>query len=140
MDIQLERAWPTTPGGSSESSLPEQRRRERLAVKLPMRLKSMDLTHQEVTEIQTTVNFNRHGAYFETDRWHYRPRTRLLVTFPFCVGKPCHDYGAQVVRVQRLAGALYGVGVRFLYVERRIVVPSSSEARAVNQSRFCPRG
>lgn len=102
--------------------MPEQRRRDRLAVKLPIRLKSMDLKHQEVTEIQTTVNFNRHGAYFETERWHYRPRTRLLVTFPFCVGQTCHDYGAEVVRVQRLPGGRYGVAVRFLYVEAKVRV------------------
>ena len=122
MDIQLDRIWPTIPARLSESPLPEQRRRERLAVKLPIRLKSMDLTHQEVTEIQTTVNFNRHGAYFETNRWLYRPRTRLLVTFPFCVGTTCHNYGAEVVRVQRLAGGRYGVAVRFLYVEARVLV------------------
>ena len=122
MDIQLDRAWPTIPARLSESPLPEQRRRERLAVKLPMRVKSIDLTHQEVTEIQTTVNFNRHGAYFETERWHYRPRTRLLVTFPFCVGTTCHDYGAEVVRVQKLAGGRYGVAVRFLYVEANVRV------------------
>ena len=122
MDIQLDRAWPTVPARLSESPLPEQRRRERLAVKLPMRLKSLDPTHQEVTEIHTTVNFNRHGAYFETGCWHYRPRTRLRVTFPFCAGTTCHDYGAEVVRVQRLAGGRYGVAVRFLYVEAKVHV------------------
>lgn len=120
MDIQLVRAWPTAPAKLSELPLLGQRRRERLAVKLPMRLKSLDLRHQEVTEIQTTVNFNRHGAYFETERWHYRPRTRVRVTFPFCVGTTCHDYGAEVVRVQRLAGGRYGVAVRFLYVEAKV--------------------
>ena len=122
MDIQLDRIWPTIPARLSESPLPEQRRRERLVVKLPIRLKSIDLTHQEVTEIQTTVNFNRYGAYFETDRWHYRPRTRLLVTFPFCVGTTCHNYGAEVVRVQRLVGGRYGVAVRFIYVVARVLV------------------
>ena len=126
MDIQLDRARPTIQASLFESPLPEQRRRERLAVKLPMRLKSIDLNHQEVTEIQPTVNFNRHGAYFETERWHYRPRTRLRVTFPFCVGTTSHDYGAEVVRVQRLAGGRYGVAVRFLYVEAKVRVGEAS--------------
>lgn len=122
--IQTNRTWPTIPtpaSSSSEPRLPENRRRNRLVVKLPVQLQSADLANQKVVEVQMTMNFNRHGLYFETSQGHYRLGMRLQAAFPYCDGL-CHEYAGEVVRVESLPDGRYGIAVRFLYIESRSLI------------------
>jgi PilZ domain len=113
--------------GSSSPTLREARRRDRLNLRLPVRLRWWK-TGAEADDIQITSNFNRHGLHFKTPRDDYQAGMKLRVTFPYCDGAVSRDYAGQVVRVEPLSGGGYGVAVRFLYIESQAAKAASARA------------
>ena len=93
----------------------ERRRRERLKISLPARLRPFDSRCVPPEEVQTTLNFNRCGLYFATPNAHYCLGMRLLVTYPY-YRKGCQhrEYVGEVVRLQHLADGRQGVALQFL--------------------------
>jgi hypothetical protein len=121
VSTQMNRTWPTIPASDPSQPIPqESRRRNRLKVTLPVRLRPVDPRDQPAEELQTTINFNRHGIFFATSGDHYRTGMKLLVAFPYSPGAICQEYAGEVVRIEKLSDGRCGVAVRFLYIEARL--------------------
>jgi len=94
----------------------ERRRRERLNVSLPARLRTFDVDFWRTEEVQTTLNFTRNGLYFPTWTEHYALEMRVLVTLPYrSAGSVHREYLGKVVRLERLADGRVGVALQFVF-------------------------
>jgi hypothetical protein len=86
-------------------------RREKLAH--PVRVRPTDPRQEE--EVRATVNFSRGGLYFTTSLQHYYIGMQVQLAFPYREGEPVfRTTAAEVVRLERRAGAKWGVAVRLL--------------------------
>jgi PilZ domain-containing protein len=89
----------------------ERRRRERLRVCLPVYVRRLDQSEQEVA---TTVDITRHGLRFTTSRDHYSRGMSLLLTFPYSFGNLVRkEYLGEIVRVDDLNEGGRAVAVQF---------------------------
>jgi hypothetical protein len=121
VSTRINRTWPTIPASDPSQPIPqESRRRNRLKVTLPVRVRRVDPCGEPAEELQTTIDFNRHGVFFATSSDHYRTGMKLLVAFPYSPGAICQEYAGEVVRIEELSDSRYGVAVRFLYIEARL--------------------
>lgn len=92
----------------------ERRKRERLKVSLPIHVRPLDRSEQQIAEVAMTVDITRHGLYFATSRDHYQLGMSLFLTFPYCRSTLLRkEYVGQVVRVDTLANGGRAVAVRF---------------------------
>jgi hypothetical protein len=86
-------------------------RREKLAH--PVRVRPADPRLEE--EVRASVNFSRAGIYFTTALQHYYIGMHVELAFPYREGEIVYRTTAgEVIRLERRAGAKWGVAVRLL--------------------------
>ena len=92
---------------------PAQRRSRRAKIARPVRVRPSDPKDEHFEDLPVSVNASKEGIYFTSRRSSYYMGMRVFVTFPF--SSP-HDpmnceYVAEVVRVEELPHAKFGVAV-----------------------------
>jgi len=104
------------PLDNEPRSQTERRRRHRVKVALPVRVRPFDPRLGNLEEVQDTLNFSRDGIYFGTWAEYYCPEMRVLITFP-CRGQARNrrEYLGKIVRIERLPDGRRGVAVRFVF-------------------------
>lgn len=103
---------------SSEAETPSQkdeRRRERLRVRLPLQIRPFDARFIEIEDVGEVVDFTRDGLFFVTCMPHYLVGMRLIVTFPFGQRASAHHrFLGTVVRLEDRKDGTRGIAVRFI--------------------------
>jgi hypothetical protein len=94
----------------------EKRRSRRIHIGQPLRIRASDPKDGCLEETNTTRNVAREGIYFVSEIASYYEGMRLFVIVPHHSPREKQDreYLAQVVRVEKLADARWGVAVQFL--------------------------
>lgn len=104
---------------SSQQQLEERRKRERLKLCLPLYVRPLRSSGEQIEEVTTTIDFNRNGLSFTTSHDHYRSGMSLFLTFPYSADVTAHvDYVGEVVRVTSLPNGDRAVAVQFLFCPR----------------------
>lgn len=104
------------PLDNEPRSQTERRRRHRVKVALPARVRPFDPRLGHLEEVQHTLNFSRDGLYFGTWAEYYCPGMRVLITFPCCSrARNRREYLGKIVRIERLPDGRRGVAVRFVF-------------------------
>ena len=102
----------------------ERRREPRVQVVRLVYVQLADSGDAYFEEVRTMRDLSRNGFYFTTDRNSYQPGIQLHVVPAFgCLNL---EYLGEVVRVERLPFGEFGVAVRLLHVEKRVVNASST--------------
>ncbi|PYU34024.1 MAG: hypothetical protein DMG31_07285 [Acidobacteria bacterium] len=105
----------------------ERRTRERFKVCLPVHIRPSSPSHQQIKDITTTLDLNRHGLCFTTSRDHYHVGMPLSLTFPYSSSTSvCKEFLGEVVRVDDLPNANRAVAVRL--VSPPAAVPEIADA------------
>jgi hypothetical protein len=92
----------------------ERRTRERLKICLPVHIRSIGPSQQQIEEAATTLDLNRHGLCFTTSRDRYHVGMRLLLTFPYSSSTlDRKEFVGEVVRVDQLPSSGRAVAVQF---------------------------
>jgi hypothetical protein len=96
----------------TEESTSERRKFARNRLQLPIRVKSG--RNREIQEVTKTHSISRGGLYFITTR-EYKIDQSLRINFPYWDdhGGINREYDAKVIRLDRLPGQEWGVGVDF---------------------------
>src|SRR5580704_9751754 len=92
---------------------PDKRVSRRAKIARPMRVRPSDPKDDHFEDLPMSVNASKEGIYFTSRRKAYYKGMRVFVTFPF---SSAHDpmnseYVAEVVRVEGLPNAKFGVAV-----------------------------
>jgi hypothetical protein len=92
---------------------PDKRVSRRAKIAKPVRVRPSDPRDDHFEDLPVSVNASKEGIYFTSRRKSYYKGMRVFVTFPF--SSP-HDpmnceYVAEVVRVEELPNAKFGVAV-----------------------------
>jgi len=95
---------------------PNKRRSRRAKIAKPLRVRPSEPRDEHFEDMPISVNASKEGIYFHTRRPNYYKGMRVFVTFPFT---SAHDpmnceYVAEVVRVETLANARFGVALHLL--------------------------
>src|SRR5271169_1258145 len=101
---------------STEPKFAEQRRSRRAKIAKPLRVRPSEPRDEHFEDMPVSVNASKEGIYFHTRRVSYYKGMRVFVTFPFT---SAHDpmsceYVAEVVRVEALPNARFGVALHLL--------------------------
>jgi hypothetical protein len=93
----------------------DDRRRERLKVRLPLQVRPFDARFIDIEDVGEVVDFTRDGLYFVTCMPHYLLGMRLIITFPFgAKASTHHRFLGSVVRLEDRPDGTRGIAVRFL--------------------------
>lgn len=94
----------------------ERRSTRRCKMTQMLRVRPSDPEVEHFEEIRGTTSLSRSGAYFQTEVKTYQLGMRLFVTLPYSDHPTAmnKEYLAEVVRLDKLEGALIGVGVKLL--------------------------
>lgn len=89
----------------------ERRASPRVDAARPLLARPLDPEYKE--EVQSTSNTSRNGVYFKTRSTHYCIGMRVSVILEYASTDRCNStaYG-QVVRIDRLAGGIFGIAVQ----------------------------
>jgi len=92
------------------------RRSRRAKIAKPLRVRPSEPRDEHFEDMPVSVNASKEGIYFHTRRPNYYKGMRVFVTFPFT---STHDpmsceYVAEVVRVETLPNARFGVALHLL--------------------------
>ncbi len=95
---------------------PNKRRSRRAKIAKPLRVRPSEPRDEHFEDMPISVNASKEGIYFHTRRPNYYKGMRVFVTFPFT---SAHDpmnceYVAEVVRVETLPNARFGVALHLL--------------------------
>ena len=95
---------------------PNKRRSRRAKIAKPLRVRPSEPRDEHFEDMPISVNASKEGIYFHTRRPNYYKGMRVFVTFPFT---SAHDpmnceYVAEVVRVESLPNARFGVSLHLL--------------------------
>ena len=95
---------------------PVERRSRRARIARPLRVRPSNPRDEHFEDLPVSVNASKEGIYFTSRRNSYYKGMRVFVTFPF--SSP-HDpanceYVAQVVRVDELPNAKFGIAVELM--------------------------
>jgi hypothetical protein len=98
---------------ASEQDFPQKRRSRRVKMQRPVRVRPSEPRDEHFEDLISSVNASKEGIYFHSRRKGYYKGMRVFVTFPYTSG---HDpmnceYVAEVVRVEDLPNARFGVAV-----------------------------
>jgi CheY-like chemotaxis protein len=108
----------TTTGGGPSGPGPraDRRRRKRVKMAAPIRVRTYGITNDCFEEICTTVDASRDGVLFTSLRRSYRPGQQLAVAFPYTPGPAAinAEQKAEVVRVTDLPGGHRAVALHLL--------------------------
>lgn len=93
-----------------------QRRSRRAKIAKLLRVRPSEPRDEHFEDMPISVNASKEGIYFHTRRPNYYKGMRVFVTFPFT---SAHDpmsceYVAEVVRVEELPNARFGVALHLL--------------------------
>jgi hypothetical protein len=93
-----------------------QRRSRRAKISKPLRVRPSEPRDEHFEDMTISVNASKEGIYFHTRRPNYYKGMRVFVTFPFT---SAHDpmsceYVAEVVRVEELPNARFGVALHLI--------------------------
>jgi hypothetical protein len=99
-----------------DQQYPYKRRSRRAKIARTVRVRPSEPKDDHFEDLPISVNASKEGIYFTTRRAAYYPGMRVFVTFPY---SSAHDpmnceYIAQVVRVEKLPNAKFGVAVNLL--------------------------
>ena len=99
--------------GPTPPQYPQQRRSRRAKIAKPLRVRPSDPRDEHFEDVPVSVNASKEGIYFHTRRSNYYKGMRLFVTFPFASAyDPMNcEYVAEVVRVESLPNARFGIAV-----------------------------
>jgi hypothetical protein len=102
------------PGIWSENWSDDRRNFGRNCLRLPIRIRIAG-PQASLDEITRTRNVSRSGLYFLTQRSTYSPEMALKVTYPYWteLGAINREYGANIVRMDRMKDGSVGVAVEF---------------------------
>jgi len=108
----LDRPMPETP----ENVYPDKRVSRRAKISKPLRVRPSEPRDDHFEDMPVSVNASKEGIYFHSRRSTYYKGMRVFVTFPF---SSAHDpmnceYVAEVVRVEELPNAKFGVALHLL--------------------------
>jgi hypothetical protein len=100
----------------TSEQFPNKRRHRRAKIAKPMRVRPSEPRDEHFEDMPISVNASKEGIYFHTRRANYYKGMRVFVTFPFT---SAHDpmnceYVAEVVRVEDLPNARFGVALHLL--------------------------
>ena len=100
----------------SEKQYAEKRRSRRAKIAKPLRVRPSEPRDEHFEDLPISINASKEGIYFHTRRSNYYKGMRVFVTFPF---SSAHDpmnceYVAEVVRVEPLPNARFGVALHLL--------------------------
>jgi hypothetical protein len=100
----------------SKTAEMEKRLSQRAKISRMLRVRPSDPNDEHFEELPVSTNVSRQGIYFHTNRSDYYKGMRLFITFPFTfVRDPMAcEYLAEVVRVDKLPAARFGVAVHLL--------------------------
>lgn len=118
---------------TNEPQYPVQRKSRRAKIVKPLRVRPSDPRDDHFEDLPVSINASKEGIYFHSRRHNYYKGMRLFVTFPFAsVHDPMScEYVAEVVRVEELPNARYGIAVHLkLTMNYSSSRPSSSITRA----------
>jgi hypothetical protein len=95
---------------------PNKRRSRRAKIAKPLRVRPSEPRDEHFEDMPISVNASKEGIFFHTRRTSYYKGMRVFVTFPFT---SAHDpmsceYVAEVVRVEALPNARFGVALHLL--------------------------
>jgi hypothetical protein len=95
---------------------PDKRRSRRAKIAKPLRVRPSEPRDEHFEDMPISVNASKEGIYFHSRRANYYKGMRVFVTFPFT---SAHDpmsceYVAEVVRVETLPNARFGVALHLL--------------------------
>lgn len=95
---------------------PDKRRSRRAKIAKPLRVRPSEPRDEHFEDMPISVNASKDGIYFHSRRANYYKGMRVFVTFPFT---SAHDpmsceYVAEVVRVETLPNARFGVALHLL--------------------------
>jgi len=117
----------------TEVQYKEQRRSRRAKISKPLRVRPSEPRDEHFEDLPVSINASKEGIYFHTRRNTYYKGMRVFVTFPFA---SAHDpmnceYVAEVVRVETLANARFGVALHLkMTVNYSSSAPPGSVSRA----------
>ncbi|HTZ98941.1 MAG TPA: PilZ domain-containing protein [Candidatus Aquilonibacter sp.] len=106
--------WSSCPlrGAWARTLRRESRRRRRISVSLPVRVRLLDGKLGESDDVGEVLDLNSEGLYFTTSKMHYAPGMKVAVTFPYGDNAPVpKTVTASVVRVEHRWIGSRGVGV-----------------------------
>lgn len=94
----------------------DKRRSRRAKIAKPLRVRPSEPRDEHFEDMPVSVNASKEGIYFHTRRGNYYKGMRVFVTFPFT---SAHDpmnceYVAEVVRVEELPNARFGVALHLI--------------------------
>ena len=94
----------------------ERRSSRRCKMKQLMRIRPSDPERDHFEDLRGTQSVSRTGVYFLTSEHGYEIGMRVFVTLPYLQNPaaPNREYLAEVVRKDRLANGLTGVGLKLL--------------------------
>jgi hypothetical protein len=116
-----------------EKQYPQKRRSRRAKIARTLWVRPSEPRDEHFEDMPISINASREGIFFSTRKETYYPGMRVFVTFPY--SSP-HDpmnceYVAQVVRVEKLPNAKYGVALNLLLtVNYSAAAPRGSVTRA----------
>lgn len=81
-----------------------------------MRIRPSDPEKERFEDLRGTVSVSRTGIYFQTTETGYEVGMRLFVTMPYSTDPTAvsRDYLMEVVRKDRLANGMTGIGIKML--------------------------
>ena len=94
----------------------ERRTNRRCKITQLMRIRPSDPERDNFEDLRGSMSVSRTGVYFQTSEAAYELGMRLFVTMPYTQGAMAmsHEYLAEVVRVERMANGMIGVGFKML--------------------------
>ena len=94
----------------------ERRTNRRCKITQLMRIRPSDPERDNFEDLRGSMSVSRTGVYFQTSEGAYELGMRLFVTMPYTQGAMAmsHEYLAEVVRVERMANGMIGVGFKML--------------------------
>src|ERR1700722_15511367 len=94
----------------------ERRSMRRCKITQLMRIRPSDPERDNFEDLRGSMSVSRTGVYFQTSEAAYELGMRLFVTMPYTQGAMAmsHEYLAEVVRVERMANGMIGVGFKML--------------------------
>jgi hypothetical protein len=100
----------------SKTAHMEKRLNQRAKMSRMLRVRPSDPNDEHFEELPVSANVSRQGIYFHTNRSDYYKSMRLFITFPFTFAQDSMacEYLAEVVRVDKLPDARFGVAVHLL--------------------------
>jgi len=94
----------------------EKRLNNRAKISRMLRVRPSDPGVEHFEELPVSKNVSKQGIYFHTNRPDYYTGMRLFITLPFTFAQDptACEYLAEVVRVDKLPDARFGVAVHLL--------------------------